>query len=136
MTKNTTDYDGILQNYVEGCAADIIHDECPPSFRGRPFKVEHISSDTDDGVAFGQYDIVIDGGIVSMLVNVSGYYSFEADCWDWSTESHYTRTGYYEDGELDNLEMQVVRILFAGDREIDKMIDADIDAQREGTHDS
>ena len=99
-----TDWEDELLGLVEGLASDIMHDELN-GYTGS-LSIEEVESGTDDGAAYGTYRIKANGYVIT--VEASAWFQGEQDCYDWSGESHYTKSVTAD--ELQDLEYEVKKV--------------------------
>jgi hypothetical protein len=95
------------------------------------FSVREIKSDTDDGVAYGKFVINVNDVYAVHLI-AQAVYGYESDCYNWSSDSHYTKKGYYED--LEDFGYQVTKVENT-QLQTERGIESDIDAAREAKRD-
>jgi len=121
-------YEDELTGIVEDFVTDIIQNILGDGYDEINAKLKAIKTGTDDGTAYGDYEIIVaDGKFVIALSATAIYGGFE-DCFSWSNESHYTRDVTYE--ELQDFDYEIKSIK-RFDEALDKMIEVDIEAARE-----
>lgn len=106
-----TDRTDQLKAYVEGLMDDLVFDRIQAG-RSTPLEItskalQVLDFGTDDGSAYGTYQIVVNGRHVIQLKASGTYEGFE-DCWDWSSDSHYTKPVTFD--ELQDCEYEVIKV--------------------------
>lgn len=101
-----------LTGILDDCVQDIVADRIE---NFKEAKLKEIKVGTDDGTAYGDYEIIIDGGKTIIALRASATYGGFEDCWSWATESHYTRDFILD--ELQDFEYEITSIKHFTDRE-------------------
>lgn len=122
-----------LYALVEDAARDIVFDhvnyDTPTKTEIQDITVHEREADEDDGTVFGTYRISVNGERFVIELEASARYAGFTDCWNWSSEAHYTRDVYFD--ELEDFEYKVLKFVEINQAAIDKAIDADIESTKE-----
>lgn len=130
------DYKDELTTLVKSAINDIIYDAVVRDgvkVTIQTKELEILDVDIDDDLVFGTYKLIVNGGEIVITVVASGWCKWEQDNWDSSSESHYTTSGYCDD--LQDFCYAVKKIEGLGGRDLDRLVDNDIDAAKEAHDD-
>lgn len=122
-----------LEAMVRDNMDDIIHDHVnydrPVKIAIKTKELRVLECGTDDGCAYGTYEIVVNGGQILIRLEANGTYEGFIDKWDYAGDTHYTQTVAF-DG-LEDYEHHVIKVIEDGEREIDKTVEQEIDSGKE-----
>lgn len=128
-----SDWPDELTRLVEDNMDDIIFDHVnyatPVKTEIKTKELRVLDVGTDDGLAYGHYLIVVNGGAFEIELTAQAAYAGFVDKWDWAGESHYTQDVTFE--ELQDYEHEITAFRINGEQAIDKMVDAEVDSQKE-----
>jgi len=99
-----TDWEDELAELVTETAEDIAFDYVN-EYKG-PVEVREVDSGTDDGMVYGTYDLYVKGYVIT--VKAQAVFEGFQDCWDYSSESHYTKPVYFE--SLEDFSFDIERV--------------------------
>jgi hypothetical protein len=122
-----SEYTDRLYSLVVDNIDDIVYDHLN-KFKYKTVELHEDESDTDDGCVFGLYKLFVDNGKYVITIKASARFEGEQDCYDWSRESHYTKSVGYDD--LEDYEHEIVSVVET-DINIDKVIANDIEYSKE-----
>jgi hypothetical protein len=127
------DHDEELFALVEAAADDIIYDhvnyDTPVKTEIRTKEIERLGEEEDDGVVFGDYRIIVNGGQFIIGLRASGVFRSFVDTWNWASESHSTRDVYFE--ELQDFQYEITDFTVDDGKALDKIVDGEIDSSKE-----
>lgn len=126
------DWTDELEAYVRGLIDDLIFDHIQDG-RSAPLEIKTtelrvIDCGTDDGCAYGTYEISVNGGQYLIRLEASGAFAGEQDCWDWGRDSHYTKTVTFD--ELQDCEYNVIKVI-DGEKEVGKVGDSELNLRED-----
>lgn len=128
-----SDHTDNLAELVNDAARDIVYDHVnydrPAKTEIKSVEVYEVDSGTDDGVAFGTYRILVNGGQFVIELEASAAFAGFEDHWDWASESHYTTD--VEFAELQDFEYKIIKFVEDSEQALDKMVDADVNSAKE-----
>lgn len=128
-----SDHSEELLALVEDAADDIIFDHVnydrPRQVEIKSKEVQCWESGEDDGSVYGKFRIDVNGGKFIIELEASAVFQGFQDCWDWGTESHYTKDVYFD--ELQDFEYKITAFAELGETHVDRVIETSIDAARE-----
>ena len=116
-----SDHGDELTALVRDSISDIIYDhvnyDTPVKTEIESKDLQVIGIDEDDGVVAGDYRLIVNGGQFVFELTADAVFQGFTDCWDNSSESHFTKDVYYD--ELQDFHCSVTKFTmdtrYAGD---------------------
>lgn len=103
-----SDHTDELLALVRDNVRDILADHLPKD-TAKVWQIHMVDGGDDDGATYGTFRIVVNSGQFYVDVEASAVFQSFTDCWDSSSESHYTRDVYFD--ELQDYEHEVKGVI-------------------------
>jgi hypothetical protein len=122
-----SEYTDRLYSLVVESIDDILAEHAN-GYKSRFTELEEIEGGIDDGSVYGNFRLYVDHGLYVIDIEAAANFQGEQDCYDWSRESHYTKSVGYD--ELEDFWYEVTKVIKT-EKDIDHMIDQDIETSKE-----
>ena len=107
-----SDHTDELLTLVKDSASDILSDHLPNGTIVKGTDVQLVDGGDDDGATYGTFRIVVNDGQFYVDIEANAVFQSVQDCWDSSSESHFTKDVYFD--ELQDFEYEVKRVVEVG----------------------